>query len=87
MWTSDVEVSLDVVGDVERMVGGMRNRADTADAPSTSTPTPAGEPAARTKTKYDELVEVLIDGLFEILMTEPSRAPDRTKGRRRRELR
>jgi hypothetical protein len=57
----------------------MRNRARTAGAPSTATrtpaPTPVPEATAPTKTKYDELVEVLVDGLLEIMMTVSSRAP------------
>src|SRR5690606_25774165 len=61
---------------------GMRKRAKTEGAPNTATPTPATEAAAPTKTKYEELVEVLVDGLFEIMMTEPPHCPDRTKRRR-----
>jgi hypothetical protein len=84
------QVSLDFVGAVERTIG-MRNRARTAGAPSTATrtpaPTPVPEATAPTKTKYDELVEVLVDGLFEIMMTESPRDPDRTKARRARERR
>lgn len=57
----------------------MRKRSRTAGAPSAATPTPVAEPTPPTKTKYDELVEVLVDGLFEIMMTEPSLGPDRAK--------
>ena len=65
----------------------MRNRAKPSPSEtSTANPAPA-EFELKKRTKYDELVEVLVDGLFEIMMTESPHAPDRTKARRGRERR
>ena len=49
----------------------MRNRRAVPNAfpdPAPAAP-PASEPPERTR--YDDLVDVLADGLFEVLMTEP----------------
>jgi len=66
----------------------MRKRAKPSPLPA---PTPAPPAAAvappepKKQTKYDELVDVLADGLFEVMMTEPPtaalRAPRRTPER------
>jgi hypothetical protein len=57
-----------------------------ASAATTATPEPEPEPEPEPKkrTKYDELVEVLVDGLFEVMMTEPHPLPVRKTQRRGR---
>lgn len=61
----------------------MRNRATPAPPPAASAASPPDtEPSEPTRqTKYDELVDVLADGLFDVMMTAPPRADVRRKRR------
>jgi hypothetical protein len=53
----------------------MRKRAKptAASAPTSSAPIATAKPEPKERTKYDDRVDVLADGLFEVIMTEPTR--------------
>lgn len=64
------------------MVVGMRNRAKPMTPPAPTSTARTATPEPKKRTKYDELVDVLADGLFEVIMTAPPPAAIRTARRR-----
>jgi hypothetical protein len=74
--------SLDVAGRLERTVVGMRNRATPRVYPTDPQPSPIPPYVPPKRTKYDDLVDVLADGLFEMVLNDDAPVPIPRKRRR-----